>query len=809
VTTRARALGERAWLAALPGALIASAAVTAGIDRQLVFLYTSLAAGIAILIGTVVHRPRLPLPWWMAGTGLLIVAAGRLTRVLDLGFPTDALYLIAYVLLALAIGVFLVERGLTRELLIDIAIVFLSISLIWWVVLLGSRVSSPEWIADHTLLLTYPLFDLALVAGLVGLVLSPGPRSWSYRLLLTALAFQFLTDTLDVRFNLVDHSIAPPLWLEIGWILSLALFAASALHPTMVDVGAHPHVREPGLSRQRLRAFALISAAAVVMTILTAPPGWHASTIATSAAAGSLVFLMFLRLWLMTQRAEDQVRLVLDRDEKLRANERRLERLLENSPDAIALLDAQGMIVEVSSSPIASNVEGESAVGRLSFEYIHEDDLPLALDTLEKARASPGTPFPLTLRVHREEGGLRWLDLTVTNLLDDPSIAGMIINFRDVTQRVELEAALNESQKMEALGRLAGGIAHDFNNVLSVIQGFARFALEESEDAELQDDLREVLSAADRAAALVSQLLTFAKPASSEDTVDLDEAIRRSSNLLRRALGEDVDLRFDLAAPDGVVNLTSSQLDQVLLNLAVNARDAMPNGGELAMSTSLVDDAAGPSVELRVEDRGTGIPEDQLDKIFEPFFTTKEQGKGTGLGLATIYGIVRGAEGNIDVTNRPEGGACFSIHLPLVAGSSVSPDGAVAAAGPVKPMRVLLVEDEDGVRASVHRSLQQRGHSVTACADPAEALDVFAEAGSAFDVLISDIVMPVMSGVDLYERLSRQDPGLKVIYITGYASEELRMRGMATGVAEIVNKPFAPEALDAAMARISRVRVAR
>ena len=380
---------------------------------------------------------------------------------------------------------------------------------------------------------------------------------------------------------------------------------------------------------------------------------------------------------------------------------------------------------------------------------------------------------------------------------------------RDVTEQRRLEEQFRQAQKMEAVGQLAGGIAHDFNNILTAILGTCQLLEREmpGETRSLQD-VREIRKAALRAADLTRQLLAYSRrQVLAPKVLDLNVVVSGLDTMLRRVLGEDVELITTLATGLGMVRADPGQIEQVILNLVVNARDAMPEGGRLTIATSnlkldataaldLPGAAPGAYVALEVTDSGTGMPPEVRGHLFEPFFTTKEVGKGTGLGLATVYGIVKQSSGFISVTTEVGQGTSFRIHLPRVAAEASRAAPQPSAPGPLSGTEtVLLAEDEDAVRQLCQRSLEREGYTVLAAVDGREALSRGEQHHGIIHLLVTDVVMPGIGGRELAQRLCRLRPGLRVLFMSGYPGEAVvQPGGMAAGV-PFLQKPFMPEEL--------------
>jgi len=378
----------------------------------------------------------------------------------------------------------------------------------------------------------------------------------------------------------------------------------------------------------------------------------------------------------------------------------------------------------------------------------------------------------------------------------------------DVTERRSLERQLLQSQKMEAIGRLAGGIAHDFNNLLTAILGYARFAKAGlAEASQVREDVHQIQLAGERAAALTGQLLAYARRQMvAPRTADLNELVGRMQRMLRRLIGEDVALDLACAADLWPTRIDSSQFEQVLLNLVVNARDAMPSGGRIVIGTrnEQFDAAAvrnqpemtpGDYVVLTVGDSGVGMDASTLARVFEPFFTTKEQGKGTGLGLAVCYGIVRQAGGHIWAASEPGRGSTFTVLLPRSeAEATPASPGSTEAPGRGQET-VLVVEDEAAVRSLAARTLASLGYNVLEAATGGEALGIARRHEGAIDVLVSDVVMPGMNGPAVAEAVAAARPGVRIVFMSGYTDQAIEAENLGMEGAVLLPKPFDPDLL--------------
>lgn len=391
-----------------------------------------------------------------------------------------------------------------------------------------------------------------------------------------------------------------------------------------------------------------------------------------------------------------------------------------------------------------------------------------------------------------------WLHDIVRIVVDNDGMPRLLRGvMTDITDRIEAQQQLLQSQKMDAIGRLAGGLAHDFNNILAAIMNYAAFIRDEPHDAHaVAADATEIVAAGERAAALTRQLLVFSRRETPHaEPLDLREVITEHSKMLRRMIGESIELHLDLSRGPTVV-ADRIQMEQVLLNLAVNARDAMPQGGPLSISLDQHDGC----VRLRVRDAGVGMSESVRARAFEPFFTTKESSRGTGLGLSTVYGIVKELGGSIALHSVEGEGTNVEILLPPARGLVRSdPDKEVSSPWAVADSSVLLVEDAEQVREIVHRMLVREGHRVVVAADARDALRMADEGEVRPDVVVTDVVMPGMSGIELARELRLRWPGIAIVYVSGYPRDVVDQHGEMDG--PLVEKPFSVDALQTAIAQ--------
>ncbi len=498
----------------------------------------------------------------------------------------------------------------------------------------------------------------------------------------------------------------------------------------------------------------------------------------------------------------------------LRASEERFRQMAENIGEVFWMSDpAKDEMLYV--GPAYETIWGKSR------STIYTNPMEWAESILPEHRARVEAALPLQItggydevyEIQRPDGTTRWIRDRAFPVADSEGRVYRVVGIaEDITRLKDAEAALRrtedqfrQAQKMEAVGRLAGGIAHDFNNLLTVIQGYGTMTLERlAPDDPLRMFTQEICTAADRAATLTRQLLAFSrKQILQPEEIDVNAALVRTQGMLQRLIGEDVVVRTELGEDVGCVLADRSQLEQVLLNLVVNSRDAMPHGGSLVVATSVV--AAVPGVPglpagryvcLAVSDDGTGMDAATAARAFEPFFTTKETGKGTGLGLSTVYGIVEQSRGRVTIDSAPGRGTTVRVYLPRI--EPRAPDSVVRVAAAV-PLRgcesILIVEDEDAVRQLVRSALRAAGYRVHCARSADEAMHLLRDSTLAVDLVLTDVVMPGTSGPALVSAIGTLGRAVRVLYMSGYPGESIALQAGRDTQHAFVAKPFTQETL--------------
>lgn len=520
-------------------------------------------------------------------------------------------------------------------------------------------------------------------------------------------------------------------------------------------------------------------------------------------------------------RSQELQAIAAHHDAEIQARDRRFRAAIEASLDGFDLMEAvrdrQNRIVDFRILQVNAAIEQlvglkrEQLEGRLVCEVFPVTRtggfLERYIEVVETRKA-----WTAEFAIDADNIHAKWLQQQVVAVGD-----GVAVFTRNITEHKQIEAQLRHSQKMESIGLLAGGVAHDFNNLLTVIIGYANLLAEHPKvaaDDRMSQALRSIMSAGKRAADLTGQLLTFARRQIVQPrVVKLDEQISEAERMLNRIVGEDIEIRTYMSQNIWPVFIDPGQVNQIIMNLAVNARDAMPRGGKLIIETgnvvlspeytrNLSDVAPGEYVMLAVSDTGHGMTESVRQRVFEPFFTTKEVGKGTGLGLATVYGIVKQARGHVTCYSEVNTGTTFKVYFPRAGEDAFPAEARMESSGTRGSEVVLVVEDESMVREFAAQSLRELGYVVHAAAHAQDALDMVACLQGPLHLLLTDVVMPGMSGKQLAQTLQAQRPGLKVLYSSGYTPNVIVHHGVLDRGVQFLPKPYSPYELAAKVRQV-------
>jgi len=521
-------------------------------------------------------------------------------------------------------------------------------------------------------------------------------------------------------------------------------------------------------------------------------------------------FFTFTGLLLLFIHQRDQLEAL--RQEELGIKEVQYRSLVENINEVIYTTDKEGRFTYI--SPVVEQItkyKVKEFLGQHFSAFIFPADLPLVEANFRNVLK--GSSETHEFRAVDKDKQILHLRTYAQLLIKNHYPVGLIGVFTDITGHKRLQDQLHQAQKMESVGRLAGGVAHDFNNLLTVIIGYCEMLADDTKDNPTANSMvKGINRAAERAASLTQQLLAFSrKQIIQPKRLNINELIVNLEKMLRRLISEHIALIIRLEAEPGIIKVDPAQLEQVLMNLAINARDAMPEGGKLTIETSNIylDDiycrlhsevTPGDYVMLSITDTGCGMDEKTEESIFEPFFTTKEPGKGTGLGLSTVYGIVKQSGGHIGFYSQINKGTTFNIYFPTETGIdeeeySAREEGVRESETVEGSESLLVVEDQDNLREMMVESLKLYGYNVHAAQGGTEALEICHQQDQSFDLLITDVVMPEMNGKELAEKIARQSPGIKTLYISGYAEDTIGDHNILLEGLSFLPKPFSPTAL--------------
>jgi len=777
-----RAFVRLAWAVLGVGVAGSVAFVFAPSDNAANVLYYSVST-VALGLGWVgILRRRFAGRWIVA----LVVAGATTWLVADwlwwllelFGYPVpfpspiDVLYLSGYPLALVAL-VWFWRRLMTGVLggLLESAILATAFGLFTWAAVIAPSGGSGLGLVTITAV-SYPALDAMLLVGLAQLLLVPSLRhARALQALTLGIAF-FLASDAFYAFGSVRDTYVGNTWRDSGWVLAYVLWGFAGLHPSLRSLGA---LQPTPIRRHwafRTSLLALVCLGMPVAILIAARRG--ALDPVVFLAFGSLMILaVFLRMGLI-------LRVQQRREDELADTLAKLQTLIETAPLAIVAVERDRRVTLW--NPGAEQLFGwraEEAMGK-PYPLDASEEATRNLDKLLTGENSYGE----TERLRKDGSTVEVIVSSAPLRSQAGEIIGGVNIFLDTSERKALEGKLRHSQRLETVGQLAGGVAHDFNNLLTAISGYCSLSLERTNgDAELAHDLREIARASERATELTRQLLAFGRrQVLRPTTFDLNQAVLEMNAILSRLLGEHIRIVNALEPSGCPVKTDQGQIEQVLMNLAVNARDAMPEGGTLSFVTEDIDLAAwqaeplalhaGRYAHLRVTDTGHGMDQNTRERVFEPFFSTKEVGKGSGLGLATAYGIVNQSGGQLSVESELGVGTSFDIYLPwseLEFAAAPAEHDQTAEGGCES---ILLVEDEPGVREITARMLARKGYEVIVAAEPKRAIELASQVD--FDLLLTDLVLPEMDGQRLAAELRSRKPDLRVVYVSGYPRDALK-----------------------------------
>ena len=801
--------------------------LTGSHNRELIgnVFFLPVGGAMALMAWANARDPRLPdagrTGWrWLAAAYLVLGISTDFWAVNDVLFgrsrvlhaivdSTTALYLVLLTRGILAFNPVRETKASETKIALDFATIFIgAAALIWYFMLRPRYVAASQltWTVASSLL--SPVGDLLGVLA-IALILIRGSNRVSMQALWLIGAGHLSMVAADLLYTPLSlagtYRGGDP--VDVLWMVGDALVVIGAAYQHRI--GTVSVATRAGVQRRFARLPYLFIVVGY-LPILVAAERWTRNDRLVLYATVVLTALVLARQFVAMRDNED-----LAHQRELQ--EARFRSLVQRASDTITVVDAQGIIrYQSGSTERLFGYPAETHIGEALTARLHPQDAAAAIALLEQARAGACPAPAMRLRVGHRDGSWIPIETVATNMLADPAVEGIVLNSRDVSERVGLEAQLLHAQKMDAVGRLAGGIAHDFNNLLTAIRMTATLVVDELPNGSpLAAELHEIERSVDRGSSLTRQLLAFSKRELLQPAlVDPAEVIAGIEPMLRRLIATEVVVEVDAPRQQWRVLADPGQLEQVVLNLALNARDAMPESGRLfiGVGATTIDVATargnpgllpGDYVTVTVRDSGTGMSAEVQAHLFEPFFTTKEVGKGTGLGLSTVYAIVQQCGGTIAVDSALGDGSTFTVYLPrAVTAAAASPTTALASVKDVGRETILVVDDEETVRMAVRRILQKSGYRVVVAATGVEALEHLGADGSQVALVLTDMVMPEMGGRELVERVTSGYPGIRVLCMSGYTDDPTLRLGQLAGEHGFIAKPFTVAELTAAIRRV-------
>ncbi len=584
---------------------------------------------------------------------------------------------------------------------------------------------------------------------------------------------------------------------HIGIVFALIFFSCGTTHFLAAYIIYYPVYWQEGYVKA---ATALISIIGAIMFIPLIP-----KALSLPSLQNALEEIKGLNKTLEKQLEEQTIA------EKAKTeSESRLRTLLQTIPDLIWLKDTDGVYLSCNAMVEHLFGAGEAdIVGKTDYDFFDRELADFFRENDRKVMAAGKPSSNEELLTFAHDGHHALMHTIKTPMRDDNgNLIGVLGIARDITKRKKLEDQLRQSQKMEAIGTLAGGVAHDFNNILTAIIGFGSMAkMRIKDDEKTKEFIEEMLASANRAAELTHSLLAFSrKQTIILKQVDLNNLVRKINKMLVRVIGEDIELKIMLINRELAVMADTAQIEQILLNLATNARDAMPDGGALTIQTDMVNvdssyaeahlfENTGMHAVLTVSDTGMGMDHETTENIFEPFFTTTEAGKGTGLGLAMVYGIIKQHGGNINVYSEPGKGTTFSVYLPMVNAAAEEEPETSRQTPFGSGETILLAEDDARVRKVVKMCLEEHGYNTIEAENGEQAVRMFKENEDKVSMVVMDVIMPVINGREAYRAIKNIKPDVKTIFMSGYTDDIIAKKGVLDEEADFISKPIVPDSL--------------